>query len=129
MHEDRRRAARGRTTNSRGVRAVLALITAAAVVTVGLVGVHAMTPTGAVTTGEWEPPPRTVVKVTGNKRYGFRIYRYNGSVDHPPTLSEVYAECGVFHRRTRRVRCRTKARIWYRDLRRMKHAIRYARSR
>lgn len=74
----------------------------------------------------WVPPAKTVVAVEGNKADGFSIHHYDGTVLFPPTDSEARAECGEYHRRVKRVRCRTEVRIWYRDLGRLKRALRWA---
>jgi hypothetical protein len=38
-------------------------------------------------------PGSTIVAVEGDARYGFSVTRLDGSVEHPPTLSEATAEC------------------------------------
>jgi hypothetical protein len=75
--------------------------------------------------GAYEPHPRTIVEVTGNKLDGFEIYRYDGTAEFPPTDSEALAECSEYATRVERVRCRTEVRVWYRDLRDLKRAINY----
>jgi len=70
--------------------------------------------------------PGTIVDVRGDRDHGFAIEHYDGTVDHPPTLSEGLAECGEYRRRFERVRCRTALRVWYRDLGRMKRALDHA---
>ncbi|QIX27900.1 hypothetical protein ncot_15885 [Nocardioides sp. JQ2195] len=74
----------------------------------------------------WEPPPGTIVEVLGNPENGFSIHHYDGSWLHPPTDSEAAAECSAQDRRVRRVRCTTRVRVWYRDLGRLRRALRYA---
>lgn len=74
----------------------------------------------------WVPPPKTVVSVQGDRVHGFTIHHYDGSTLHPPTGSEAWAECGEYDRWTRIVRCRTEARVWYRELGKMKRSLRYA---
>ncbi len=76
----------------------------------------------------YEPPPKTIVKVEGDKANGFGIYYYDGTSIYPPTDSEAYAECGEYDRYADRVRCRTEVRVWYRDLGDLKRSINYARS-
>lgn len=76
----------------------------------------------------WQPPPKTVVAVEGDKANGFSIHHYDGSSTFPPTDSEARAECGEYDTRVARVRCRTEVRIWYRDLGRLKRALRLAHS-
>jgi hypothetical protein len=78
--------------------------------------------------GPYEPHPRTIVEVTGNKLDGFEIYRYDGTEEFPPTDSEALAECSEYATRVERVRCRTEVRVWYRDLRDLKRAINYQQS-
>ncbi|WP_370185647.1 hypothetical protein [Aeromicrobium sp.] len=38
-------------------------------------------------------PGSTIVAVEGDARHGFSVTRLDGSVEHPPTLSEATAEC------------------------------------
>jgi len=78
-------------------------------------------------TTTWTPPPDTIVKIEGNARDGFGIFYYDGSSIFPPTDSEALAECSEYDTRIAVARCRTAVRVWYRDLRAMKRAIRYAR--
>ncbi len=73
------------------------------------------------------PPGDTVVAVTGTKQDGFGILRYDGSSEFPPTDSEARAECNEYDTRVKRVRCRTEVRTWYRDLKELQQALRYAR--
>lgn len=75
-----------------------------------------------------EPPPKTIVRVEGDKANGFGIYYYDGTSIFPPTDSEAFAECGEYDRLVDRVRCRTEVRVWYRDLRELKRSLAYARS-
>lgn len=76
----------------------------------------------------FEPAPKTIVEVEGDKANGFGIYYYDGTSIFPPTDSEAYAECGEYDRFVDRVRCRTEVRVWYRDLRELKRSLAYARS-
>jgi hypothetical protein len=50
---------------------------------------------GAPSAGDAAPPwpGSTIVAVEGDARYGFSVTRLDGSVEHPPTLSEATAEC------------------------------------
>lgn len=75
----------------------------------------------------WDPPDTTVVRVTGTARSGFRVERYDAPTDYLPTRSEAFAECGEYHARLDRVRCRVKMRTRYGDLGAMKRALRLAR--
>ncbi|MDP2774419.1 MAG: hypothetical protein Q8O61_12775 [Nocardioides sp.] len=75
----------------------------------------------------YEPPPKTIIKVEGDKANGFGIYYYDGTSIFPPTDSESYAECGEYDRYVDRVRCRTEVRVWYRELGNLKRSIKYAR--
>lgn len=79
--------------------------------------------------GAWMPPDDTIVRVRGTAGDGFTVRHYDGTVRHIPTLSEATAECGEYHRRSRRIRCRAETETWYADLGAMKRALRYARSR
>ncbi len=92
-----------------------------------LVGVSAAY--GAGDAGRVEVPGDTIVRVTGDAANGFGIYYYDRSSIFPPTDSEAFAECSEYDRWVRRVRCRTKVRVWYRDLADMKQALRYANTR
>lgn len=74
----------------------------------------------------WVPPPKTVVSVQGNRANGFTIHHYDGTTLHPPTGSEAWTECGAHRRWAKVVRCRTEARVWYRELGKMKRSLRYA---
>ncbi|KRF17433.1 hypothetical protein ASG90_07085 [Nocardioides sp. Soil797] len=76
----------------------------------------------------WQPPPKTIVAVEGDKANGFSIHHYDGSWLYPPTDSEAAAECSAYDTRVKRVRCNTEVRTWYRDLGRLKRALRYAHS-
>ncbi|MFA6298034.1 MAG: hypothetical protein WCS84_00385 [Nocardioides sp.] len=76
----------------------------------------------------YEPPPKTIVEVEGDKANGFGIHYYDGTSIFPPTDSEAYAECGEYDRYVDRVRCRTEVRVWYRDLGDLKRSIAYART-
>jgi len=83
--------------------------------------------------GEWvaasyEPHPKTIIEVTGDKANGFSIFRYDGSTDHPPTDSEARAECSEYDTKVARVRCRTEVRVWYSDLGDLKRSINYQQS-
>ncbi len=75
----------------------------------------------------WTPPADTIVKVQGNAKEGFSIFYYDGSSLFPPTDSEARAECSEYDTRIAVVRCKTEVRTWYRDLRAIRRAIRYAR--
>ncbi|NHC24747.1 hypothetical protein G6553_16395 [Nocardioides sp. IC4_145] len=77
---------------------------------------------------KYKPVPSTIVSVTGDKKNGFEIRRYDGSEQFPPTDSEARAECNEYDTEVARVRCRSEVRTWYRDLGDMKRAIHYARS-
>lgn len=81
----------------------------------------------ASTSEGWVPPDRTVVRVRGSAGNGFRVERHSGRVDHLPTRSEAFAECGEYHDRLARVRCRVRIRTWYADLGELKRALRLAR--
>jgi hypothetical protein len=99
----------------------------AGTVTALLVAPVVVVGTAAYAGGGWTPPPDTITRVTGNRHDGFRIEHYDGTVLHPPTLSEVLAECGEYDTRLARVRCRVHVRTWYRDLGDTKRALRLAR--
>lgn len=94
---------------------------AGVVVPLVLVGGAAYAGTG------WTPPDDTITRVGGNRDDGFTIEHYDGSMLHPPTLSEAVAECGEYDTRVDRVRCRVEVRTWYRDLGDTKRALRLAR--
>ena len=83
--------------------------------------------TGRVGTS-YEPHPKTIVEVKGDKANGFSIHRYDGSSDFPPTDSEARAECSEYDTQVARVRCRTEVRVWYRDLGDLKRSINHQQS-
>lgn len=70
--------------------------------------------------------PDTIVRVEGDAAHGFGIHRYDGSASYPPTDSEARAECGEHDRRRQRVRCRTRVRVWYRDLAELQRSLEWA---
>jgi hypothetical protein len=84
---------------------------------------------GAAAAGEprWVPPDGTVTAVTGSSDSGFHVTYFGRSDAYLPTHSESTAECGEYRTLVRRVKCRVQVRTWYRDLRDIKRAIRYAR--
>ncbi len=104
------------------MRHTLGLIAAATVLTVG-------GGTAAWASVDDPPPGDTITDVSGDASHGWTVEHYDGTVTYPPTSSEVRAGCAALHHRVGRVRCRTRNRIWYRDLRQMKVALDYARSR
>jgi hypothetical protein len=75
------------------------------------------------------PPGDTIVEVTGDAANGFEIRHYDGTEEFPPTDSEARAECSEYDARVDRVRCRTKVRIWYRDLGDLRQALDWAHAR
>ena len=77
---------------------------------------------------EYEPHPKTIVEVKGDKANGFSIFRYDGSSDFPPTDSESRAECSEYDTQVARVRCRTEVRVWYSALGDLKRSINYQQS-
>lgn len=88
-------------------------------------GLAAAHPSG---TTEYEPHPKTIVEVRGDKANGFSVFRYDGSADFPPTDSEARAECAEYDTRVARVRCRTEVRVWYSALGDLKRSINYQQS-
>lgn len=109
------------------MRHVIAVaLTAAALAVAGLGAGSALGAPAARSAGA--PRGDTIVEVTGNRDDGFTVTHYDGSVDHPPTISEAMAECLEYDARLDRVRCRVETRVWYRDLGRIKRAIAYAKS-
>ena len=76
----------------------------------------------------YQPHPKTIVEVAGDKANGFSIHRYDGTSDHPPTDSEARAECSEYDTRVARVRCRTEVRVWYSALGDLKRSINYQQS-
>lgn len=102
---------------------LLAVLVAAAGITLGAVGLATAGPPGA---SSGPPAPDTIVEVTGDKANGFGIHYYDGSADFPPTDSEARAECSEYDTAAARIRCRTEVRIWYRDLADLKQALAHA---
>lgn len=100
----------------------LGLIAAATVLAVG-------GGTAAWASGDDPPPGDTITDVSGDWRHGWTIEHYDGTVTYPPTIAEARAGCAALHHRVGRVRCRTRTRIWYRDLAATKVALDFARSR
>lgn len=82
--------------------------------------------TGVAFASELEPEPDTIVRVEGDAANGFGIHYYDGTSIYPPTDSEALAECGEYHRRWKRVRCRTQVRVWYRDLADLQQSLAWA---
>lgn len=76
----------------------------------------------------WEPPPHTLVAVSGSRADGFTLEQYDGTLLYPPTLSEARAECAAYAGRVRRTRCRVEVSTWYRDLGELKRSLRWAAS-
>ena len=62
------------------------------------------------------PPAGTIVQVDGDPANGFSIKHFDGSWTYPPTDSETTAECNEYDSRIDRVRCRVRARTWFRAL-------------
>jgi len=73
-----------------------------------------------------EVDPRTIVEVGGSATDGFRIHRYDGTSEYPPTDSEARAECGEYDGRVQRVKCRAQVARWYRDLAELQRSLDYA---
>lgn len=103
---------------------LLAVLAAAAGISLGAVGIATAGPPGALAA----PAPDTIVEVTGDKANGFGVYYYDGSAIFPPTDSEARAECSEYDTAAARIRCRTEVRIWYRDLADLQQALAYANS-
>jgi hypothetical protein len=101
-----------------------ALLAAAAGIALGSGGLAAAEPNEKT----YEPHPKTIVEVTGDKWNGFGIHYYDGTEDFPPTNSEAKAECSEYSTRLERVKCRTEVRVWYRDLGDLKRSINYQQS-
>jgi hypothetical protein len=74
------------------------------------------------------PRPSTITDVSGDQEHGFSVEHYDGRVAYPPTFSEAKAECEEYRHELSVVRCKTRARVWYRDLGRMQRALEYAHS-
>lgn len=107
------------------MRWTAAIVAAAAVLVLGDLGTALAHPSGE---GEHRAPrDDTIVEITGDRVSGFAIAHYDGTSTHPPTGSEAKAECGEYDARVARVRCRTEARVWYRELGRTKRALAWAR--
>lgn len=83
-------------------------------------------PDPATARGGWSPPPDTVVSVQGTAAEGFAIRHYDGSMLYPPTTSEAIAECGELAGQRDRIRCRTRVRVWHRDLGGLRDTLRWA---
>ena len=109
------------------MRHVIGAVLAATAFTVAVLGVGAAVGASSARSGG-APRGDTIVEVTGNRQDGFTIRHYDGSVDHPPTITEARAECAEYDARLDRVRCRVETRVWYRDLGQIKRAIAYAKS-
>ena len=107
-------------------------VTLAALALAGLAlgsgGLAAAEPTSGPSAAEYQPHPKTIVEVTGDKANGFSIWHYDGSSDFPPTDSEARAECSEYDTRIGRVRCRTEVRVWYSALGDLKRSINYQQS-
>ncbi|MEJ7832009.1 MAG: hypothetical protein WKF79_03780 [Nocardioides sp.] len=101
---------------------LLAVLAAAAAITLGAVGIATAGPPSATAA----PAADTILEVTGDKDNGFGIHYYDGSAIFPPTDSEARAECSEYDTAAARIRCRTEVRIWYRDLGDLKQALAHA---
>lgn len=115
-----------------GLAAVLLVTGAGAVAAPGASGVAgtgaagtAGTPGTAGAERAW-PPPHTIVEVTGDAENGFSIHRYDGSSQHPPTLSEASAECGEYDTEVAVAVCDAEVATWYRDLAELQLALAWA---
>lgn len=75
-----------------------------------------------------DPPPKTIVRISGDAANGFGIHYFDGTADFPPTNSEALAECGEYDTQVERVRCRTKVRTRYYGLADQKATIHYYRA-
>ncbi len=75
------------------VPALLAALSAPLLFGPGLSGTPSAA--GAPSPGDAAPPwpGSTIVAVEGDARHGFSLTRLDGTVEHPPTLSEATAEC------------------------------------
>ncbi len=91
-------------------------------------GLAAADPTGGPSAATYQPHPKTIVEVRGDKANGFDVRHYDGTADHPPTDSEARAECSEYDTRVARVRCRTEVRVWYSALGDLKRSINYQQS-
>lgn len=76
----------------------------------------------------YEPAAHTIVDVAGDKRDGWTIRHYDGTVDHLVTDSEARAGCRELDTEVDRVRCRVELRVHYHDLGDLKEALNYAHS-
>ncbi len=113
-----------------------ATLAAVIAIGVGAVGMAVTAASGVVEAPGHQPanlmdefPGDTIIEVTGDPTNGFGIQHLDGSATFPPTDSEARAECSEYDTRPARVRCRTQARTWYRDLDDLKVALAYAHAR
>ena len=74
----------------------------------------------------YEPAAHTIVAVAGDKRDGWTVRHYDGTVDHLPADAETRAACRELDTEVERVRCRVELRVWYHDLGDLKEALNYA---
>lgn len=105
--------------------ALVLAVLAGPIVLVGLIPDRASAGDGAAGSG-WTPPPDTIVAVEGDRANGFTITYFDGSSISPPTDSEARAECNEYDTQVQRVRCHAEVRTWYRSLRDLRRALRYA---
>lgn len=110
-----------------GLAAVLLVTGTGAVAAPGDAGrTDAVGATGATGAERAWPPPHTIVEVTGDAENGFSIHRYDGSSQHPPTLSEASAECGEYDTEVAVAVCDAEVATWYRDLAELQLALAWA---
>lgn len=73
----------------------------------------------------YRPHPKTIVDVSGSRLDGFRVRRYDGSVEELAPSREQRIGCRSGETQLDRVRCRTEIRVWSSALGDLRRSLNY----
>lgn len=73
----------------------------------------------------YKPHAKTIVEVTGSRFTGFRVHRFDGTVEELAPSKQQRVGCRVHDTRKARVKCRTEVRVWSSALGDLKRSINY----